>query len=64
VLRELGRFVAVKIDDKKSQLVERYGGHGLPYVVFYNSTGEPQPDRNQSGYVKPDEFVKILKQVN
>jgi len=64
VLRELGRFVAVKVDDKKSELVEKFGGRGLPYVVFYNSAGEPQPGSNQSGYVKPDEFVKILKQVN
>jgi thioredoxin:protein disulfide reductase len=64
VLRELGRFVSVKIDDKKSQLVEKFGGHGLPYVVFFNSAGEPQPDRNLSGFLPPDEFVKVLKQVN
>jgi thiol:disulfide interchange protein DsbD len=64
VVRELARFMSVKIDDKKSQLVEQFGGHGLPYVVFYDSTGKPLPDRNLSGFVPPDDFVKLLRQVN
>jgi thiol:disulfide interchange protein DsbD len=64
VVRELGRFVSVKIDDKKSELVEQFGGRGLPYVVFYNSAGEQLHDRNLSGYETPDEFVKRLRQVN
>lgn len=64
VMRELGRFVAFKIDDKKSKLVEKFGGQGLPYVVFYDSSGNPLKDRNLSGFVEPDDFVKVLRQVN
>jgi thiol:disulfide interchange protein DsbD len=64
VVAELQRFVFLKIDDKRAKLVEQFGGPGLPYVVFYDSRGNMLRDRSLSGYVPPDEFLQILKQVN
>jgi thiol:disulfide interchange protein DsbD len=64
VVAELRRFLALKIDDRKSTLVEQFGGPGLPYIVFYDSEGRMRRELNQTGFVTPDQLVQILKTVN
>jgi thiol:disulfide interchange protein DsbD len=64
VAAELKRFVFVKIDDREGQVAPKYGGPGLPYVVFFDSRGKLLTDRSVSGFRKPDDFLSILRSVD
>lgn len=67
IIRELRRFVNVKIDSTKSddpkikQLWEKYGIVGLPAVVFINQNGTMLSEKTITGFVNAREFLKILK---
>jgi thiol:disulfide interchange protein DsbD len=68
VVKELERFVPVLLDmtkatDENDALQEKYGVKGLPAVVFISATGQVLPKPRLAGFVPPDEFLTLLKQV-
>lgn len=68
VINELNDFVSIKIDATKStpeinKLLSKYGVVGLPAVIFIDKKGNVLNDYTLSGFEKPKDFVKRLKQV-
>jgi thiol:disulfide interchange protein DsbD len=62
------RFVSVKIDateesDEIDSLFEHYGVLGLPTVLFIDSSGSVLDQPRVTGFVGPDRFAKLLKQI-
>jgi thiol:disulfide interchange protein DsbD len=65
VAQELKRFVFIKIDDDHGTVNPQFGGNGgLPLVVFFDSEGRQLKERSLQGFLKPSEFLEILRQVN
>ena len=68
VIKEAEKFYAFKADMTKSLspevelLREKYKILGVPTVLVLNSSGKEV--ERLTGFVGPDEFLKILKQVN
>jgi len=66
VAGELARFTALKLDVDKPEnkpLLERFKVIGPPTIVFFDSKGVERKDLTFAGYMGPDEFLEILKQV-
>jgi thioredoxin:protein disulfide reductase len=67
VIRELQRFVTIKIDCTNvddpgvKQLLSKYGVVGLPTMVFVNRDGTIAEDKTIIGFVTPNEFLAVLK---
>jgi len=56
-------FIAVKVDtDREQKLADKLGIRSLPDNWFVSETGERLGYRQ--GYIPPDTFIKILKNVN
>ncbi|MFA8342721.1 MAG: protein-disulfide reductase DsbD family protein [Rhodothermaceae bacterium] len=51
-----------KSDDHKEALRKKFGAKGMPTLIIFDTTGKEV--KRFTGYVGPDEFVKILKSVN
>jgi len=64
VAEELKRFVFIKVDDEEGTAVQRYGGVGLPYVIFFDSQGHLLEDYTITGFRTPGELLSILRRVN
>jgi thiol:disulfide interchange protein DsbD len=68
VINELKDFISIKIDATKStpeinKLLSKYGVLGLPAVIFIDKKGNVLNDFTLSGFEKPKDFIKRLKQV-
>jgi thiol:disulfide interchange protein DsbD len=69
VVRELERFVVVKVDstdDEHPRVKEawrRYGVTGLPTLAFIDSTGRILHEKKRSGAAKADAVLKLLRSV-
>jgi thiol:disulfide interchange protein DsbD len=67
VVRELKRFVNIKIDctntndPKVKQLLAKYDVVGLPTIVFINKDGTIARDKTITGFVNPEEFLQVLR---
>lgn len=67
VIRELKRFVNIKIDctntndPKVKQLFAKYNVVGLPTIVFINKDGTIAGDKTITGFVNPEEFLRVLR---
>lgn len=67
IIRESRRFVNIKIDCTRSndpqvkQLLNKYGVIGLPTIIFINKEGTVVKDKTITGFVNPDEFLRILR---
>lgn len=67
VIRELQRFIPIKIDctniddPRVKQLLSKYGVVGLPTMVFVNRDGTIAEDKTIIGFVTPNEFLAVLK---
>ncbi len=56
------KFIAVKVDqDSRPDLSNRYREYGWPATIIFNSEGKEL--RKLSGYLEPEELVKILSEV-
>jgi thiol:disulfide interchange protein DsbD len=69
VRHEAQRFVSAKIDatdmsDEVSRLFTLYGIPGLPVVVFIDSAGTVLTDPRVTGFMPPDEFLKVMARVH
>jgi thiol:disulfide interchange protein DsbD len=69
VRREAQRFVSAKIDatdmtDEVSRLFALYGIPGLPVVVFIDSSGKVLESPRVTGFLPPDELVKVMARVH
>ncbi|MGC4122353.1 MAG: cytochrome c biogenesis protein CcdA [Myxococcales bacterium] len=67
-LHEAGRFILVKIDGTESTdaleaLYKKYKVEALPTVVFIDSSGKVHEDKTIDGYMKPTDFVALMKKV-
>jgi len=68
VQNALERFIIVKIDmtrntDVTNRYKKLYKIIGLPLVIFYDSSGHLLTSPRITGYVGPEEFLKILQKV-
>jgi thioredoxin:protein disulfide reductase len=67
IIRESRRFVNIKIDCTRSndpqvkQLLNKYSIIGLPTIIFINKEGTVVKDKTITGFVNPDEFLRILR---
>lgn len=67
VIRELQRFVMIKIDctnvddPRVRQLLSKYSVVGLPTMVFVNRDGTIAEDKTIIGFVSPKEFLAVLE---
>lgn len=69
VRHEAQRFVSAKIDatemsDEVSRLFALYGIPGLPVVVFIDSSGKVLDDPRVTGFMPPDEFLRVMARVH
>jgi thiol:disulfide interchange protein DsbD len=69
VIREIARFVKVKVDLSPGQDLERgrewlsgYGARGLPLVVLHDSTGREQARVTE--FVEAEKMLELLRAVN
>jgi len=67
-LREAQRFVLVKVDGTEETaaieaLYKKYKVDGLPTVILIDSEGKVHHPLTIKGYLKPAEFVDIMRQV-
>lgn len=60
-----GSFNNIKVDLTKSipEIESKFGIRGLPVVVFMNSKGEEFKELRVTGFLKPDEFIPLMKKV-
>lgn len=60
-----GAFNNIKVDLTKSipEIESKFGIRGLPVVVFMNSKGEEFKELRVTGFLKPDEFIPLMKKV-
>ena len=68
VQKEAKRFVNLKIDatdmtEEMDTLFELYSIHGLPTVVFIDSTGATLEDPRVTGFVPPERFLTLMTKV-
>lgn len=68
VMRAAQDFVTIRVDGTDETplftgLKEKYGILGLPYVVFIDPNGEKLEPLTVTGFVKPDEFLRRMCQV-
>ncbi|MFO0794600.1 MAG: protein-disulfide reductase DsbD [Candidatus Brocadiaceae bacterium] len=67
VVKESRRFVNIKIDCTRSndpqikQLLNKYSVVGLPTIIFINKDGTVIKDKTITGFVNPDEFLRMVK---
>lgn len=67
VIRELKRFVNIKIDctntddPEVKQILAKYNVVGLPTIVFINKDGTIARDKTITGFVNPKEFLQVLR---
>lgn len=67
IIRELRRFVNIKINSTKSddskvkQLWDKYHVVGLPTIVFVGKDGTVLTDKTITGFINDKEFLGILK---
>jgi thiol:disulfide interchange protein DsbD len=67
IIRELRRFVNIKINSTKSgdskvkQLWDKYHVVGLPTIVFIGKDGTVLTDKTITGFINDKEFLGILK---
>ena len=68
VIEELNHFVTIKIDATKNtaevqELFKKYGIIGLPAVIFIDKKGNFLHNFTISGFLKPEEFLKVINQI-
>lgn len=63
----LDEYVTIKIDidrhPDKNKIQSDYGILGLPFIYFYDSTGERLPDKTITGYIGPEEFLEHISDI-
>jgi thiol:disulfide interchange protein DsbD len=68
VLKEMKRFRFIRIDitantPGERDILRHYRLFGAPNILFFDSDGNPLPEKFLTGFVKPEIFVKYLKSV-
>ncbi len=69
VIDEAKRFVSIKIDctntsdSEVQKLLKKYSIIGLPTIVFINSAGNLLTDKTITQFLKPDDFLKKMNQI-
>jgi thiol:disulfide interchange protein len=67
VVKEAGRFVAVRVDcthedeGECAVMEERYAIPGLPRVLFFDSEGKLREELTVQGEVSPEEFLERMR---
>jgi thiol:disulfide interchange protein DsbD len=65
---ELKRFKFIKLDitkytDDDREIMKHFKIFGAPNILIFNSKGETLEDKFIQGFIEPDKFTKILKDV-
>ena len=68
VREAMKRFKFIQIDitnntPEEQAILKHYRLFGAPNILFFDSRGQPLPDKFQVGFVKPEAFVKLLEGV-
>jgi thiol:disulfide interchange protein DsbD len=69
VIGEAKRFVCLKIDCTDTsdpgvqKLLKKYSVIGLPTIIFINSMGNLLTDKTITQFLKPDDLLKIMSQI-
>ncbi len=68
VTKALDRFVPIMLDmtqatDENDALQAKYGVSGLPAIVFVGKDGQVLKSPRVAGFVPPEQFLKVLDQV-
>lgn len=70
VVKETGKFVMIKLDLTSGdnplyqELVKKYNVKGVPTVVFLDSTGQERLDLRLIDYIKPQDFITHIKNMD
>ena len=68
VQEELKRFKFIKLDITKytkedQKIMKHFKIFGAPNILFFDSNGNALEDKFVQGFIKPDKFVKLLKEI-
>jgi thioredoxin:protein disulfide reductase len=64
VAAALRRFIFIRVDDEQAADAQRYGGEGLPYIVFFDTQGRLLRHRAITGFEPPHELLAALQSIN
>ncbi len=68
VKEALKRFKFIQLDitkytDEDRAIMKHFKIFGAPNILFFNSKGESLEDKFQQGFVEPDKFIELLKDI-
>ena len=68
VKKEMERFKFIKLDVTKytkddQAILKHFKLFGAPNILIFNSKGEPLEDKFIQGFIEPEKFKKVLKEV-
>jgi len=68
VKKELKRFKFIKLDitkynDEDKKIMKHFKIFGAPNVLLFNSNGKALDDKFIQGFIKPEKFSKLLKEI-
>jgi len=68
VKEELKRFKFIQIDitqntPQEQEILKKFNLFGAPNILFFDKNGKPLKDKFIVGFIKPEDFVKILKSI-
>ncbi len=68
VKQELKRFKFIQIDitqntPEEQAILKKYNLFGAPNILIFDKTGKPLNDKFIVGFIKPEDFVKLLKSI-
>ncbi|MGC9351354.1 MAG: thioredoxin fold domain-containing protein, partial [Sulfurovum sp.] len=68
VQEQLKRFTFIKVDltansDEDKALLKEYGLFGTPNIIFFDKNNNYLPEKSLTGFVKPEQFAKHLKEI-
>jgi thiol:disulfide interchange protein DsbD len=60
------RFKFISVDTQKSEyskMMKKFNIWGTPNLVFYDSNHKLIEDKTVTGFIEPDKFLAILKEI-
>jgi thiol:disulfide interchange protein DsbD len=66
VIEEMKRFKFISVDVEKSEyskMMKKFDIWGTPNLVFYDSNHKLIKDKTATGFIDPDKFLAILKEI-
>ncbi len=69
VQKELKRFKFIQIDitentPQEQEILKKYNLFGAPNILFFDKNGKALSEKFIVGFIKPEDFVKVLKSID